>query len=720
MAVCNPFLLIPLIASLFGCGGGTPTVPSASSPAPSAPSISSIYPTSGPSTGGTSVTIKGSSFQSGASVAFGGVAAAGVTVNSGGTAITAATPAQGDGSVNVEVTNPNGQTAILADAFSYITSSSSGPYTSRTDTDLQLESPLPADLNPPPVNVVFSDPDFGSRMVRVTDGNTPGQAANYSWGTAPDASSNLWSLADSDGNYKFIVSSEGNGALPMSFDPVTMKAAPILSSPYFLSNLIGGGVAWSFTDPNTVYGRGVASNQFKFVKYVFSGHSATNSVVFDTSTCPGVGSLSGSTDLVTITKDDNRLVMAENGGQNQWNYVVLYDQKQGTCRVWNTNTGVISGSLGSLNDPTGVAVAPLAAPGAPSLSTVPGGTLPKRTYYVKMVYVDMIADHVSSTSTPPSPAGESSASLESAISVPAGQLLVVTTPSPATNSTGNLSALGWDVFVAPTSGSETLQNGNGDLQAAIAIGENWTEPPGCSGTCYPGTNILSKGSSPPASDYSVSFGVHAALVTFGGNWVQVNSGPGSWHAFWQTDKLNIVFCYGVECSSGHNVAGYEHWINNQNDQDDMQVLIHQVPPSALGGGVYLLNPVEGIPVRFPSEEGFDNHYSWNNDNSSDTAPIIDAQYHTPASLNNGAANIIIKRAWDEEIIAISTSEPYTVWRFAHHRSNATNGFNSIPIPQVSQDGKFALFSSDWENTLGTEPSGGPGPFRHDVFVVELK
>ena len=45
-----------------------------------APTVSSISPTSGPTTGGTSVTITGTNFVSGATVAFGGTAATGVTV----------------------------------------------------------------------------------------------------------------------------------------------------------------------------------------------------------------------------------------------------------------------------------------------------------------------------------------------------------------------------------------------------------------------------------------------------------------------------------------------------------------------------------------------------------------------------------------------------------------------------------------------------------------
>ena len=76
------------------------------------PTVTSISPISGPAAGGTSVTVKGSNFQSGASVLFGNAAASNVTVVNS-TTITAVTPANSAGTVNVVVTNPNGQSATL-------------------------------------------------------------------------------------------------------------------------------------------------------------------------------------------------------------------------------------------------------------------------------------------------------------------------------------------------------------------------------------------------------------------------------------------------------------------------------------------------------------------------------------------------------------------------------------------------------------------------------
>lgn len=81
------------------------------------PSILSLTPAVGSSAGGNSIVITGANFQVGATVLF-GVTPATVT-NVTPTAITVTSPA-GAGTVSVTVTNPDGQLATLAAAFTYI------------------------------------------------------------------------------------------------------------------------------------------------------------------------------------------------------------------------------------------------------------------------------------------------------------------------------------------------------------------------------------------------------------------------------------------------------------------------------------------------------------------------------------------------------------------------------------------------------------------------
>lgn len=84
----------------------------------SGPAVSSISPTSGPVTGGTTVKILGSGFQSGASVTFGGIAATSVTLVSS-TEIQAVSPVSPAGTVSIAVTNTDSSSATLASAFTY-------------------------------------------------------------------------------------------------------------------------------------------------------------------------------------------------------------------------------------------------------------------------------------------------------------------------------------------------------------------------------------------------------------------------------------------------------------------------------------------------------------------------------------------------------------------------------------------------------------------------
>ncbi len=82
------------------------------------PTVTSVSPNSGPTTGGTAVTITGTNFVSGATVTFGSAAATNVVVVSS-TTITATTPAGSAGAVTVTVT-VSGQSGSLASGFTYV------------------------------------------------------------------------------------------------------------------------------------------------------------------------------------------------------------------------------------------------------------------------------------------------------------------------------------------------------------------------------------------------------------------------------------------------------------------------------------------------------------------------------------------------------------------------------------------------------------------------
>ena len=83
------------------------------------PTVTGVVPAAGPVAGGTTVTITGTGFVTGATVDFGLTGATSVTVVSG-TSITAVSPAGSAGTVDVTVTTPGGISATSpADEFTY-------------------------------------------------------------------------------------------------------------------------------------------------------------------------------------------------------------------------------------------------------------------------------------------------------------------------------------------------------------------------------------------------------------------------------------------------------------------------------------------------------------------------------------------------------------------------------------------------------------------------
>jgi len=100
-----------------GRGGSTTQTGTTSTTIP-APTINTIVPDSGLSTGGIQVQITGTGFVNGATVSFDGVPAPITSIT--GTSITAITPAHVAGAVNIVVTNRNNLSGALANGFTYI------------------------------------------------------------------------------------------------------------------------------------------------------------------------------------------------------------------------------------------------------------------------------------------------------------------------------------------------------------------------------------------------------------------------------------------------------------------------------------------------------------------------------------------------------------------------------------------------------------------------
>ncbi|MEP6914818.1 MAG: IPT/TIG domain-containing protein [Acidobacteriota bacterium] len=156
-----------ILAAAFALGrcGGSP-----SGPSPQVPSLTSITPSRGPASGGTTLRISGINFSGAAVVVLGGVSATEVTVESP-TSIVAKTAPRSAGTVDVAVTVA-GRSLVLAGAFQYEIVQSAPPVvTSIVARGARTNEPAGfADLNEE-ITVTAS----------VQDSDTPPDQLIYEW-----------------------------------------------------------------------------------------------------------------------------------------------------------------------------------------------------------------------------------------------------------------------------------------------------------------------------------------------------------------------------------------------------------------------------------------------------------------------------------------------------------------------------------------------------------
>ena len=174
-------------------------------------------------------------------------------------------------------------------------------------------------------------------------------------------------------------------------------------------------------------------------------------------------------------------------------------------------------------------------------------------------------------------------------------------------------------------------------------------------------------------------------------------------------------------SSGHDAFGYGVAVNKdccrgKTPWDPAQWQIRSLDAPLVSRD--LIQPL--LPGK---EVTLSDHPTWNNARPDRLVPFISATYRYGTDKPEW-------RAWDNEIVAIQTDigdGAAEVWRLAHHRSDVNSdndpsviSFWYTPRPNVSRDGRWLLFTSNWGKTLGTDPQGVAGEkARQDVFLIRL-
>ena len=261
------------LAAGLGSPNGSVLIPALASSTPPQPTITSITPTSGLTSGGTSVSITGTGFTSGATVMFGTVTATAVTVSSS-TSLTAVSPAESAGTVQVTVTTAGGTSATSsADQFTYVAvptvtsiSPTSGPTSGGT-------------------SVTITGTNFTSSAT-VDFGSTAATSVTYNSATSLTAVS----PAESAGAVDVTVTTTGGTSATSSADQFTYVAVPTVTSISPTSGPTSGGTSVTIT------GTGFTSSAT-----VDFGSTAATSVTYNSSTSLTATSPAESAGTVNVT-----------------------------------------------------------------------------------------------------------------------------------------------------------------------------------------------------------------------------------------------------------------------------------------------------------------------------------------------------------------------------------------------------------------------------------
>jgi len=261
----------------------TVTTPSGTSPtsssdhftysAASAPSVSAVAATSGPTAGTANVTISGSNFTGASAVSFGGTAAAGFTVVADGT-IFAVAPAGSAGTVDVTVTTPSGTSGTSSsDHYTYVT------------------APTVTGISP------SAGPLAGGTSITLTGTNFSGASVVYVGGVAVSSFTVVSSTsittttpAESAGTVDVIVVTAGGPSAASSSDHFTYVAAPTVTGVSPSAGPTAGGTTVTITGTNLSNATAVS----------FGGTAATSFTLVSSTTITAV-SPGGSAGGVNVT-----------------------------------------------------------------------------------------------------------------------------------------------------------------------------------------------------------------------------------------------------------------------------------------------------------------------------------------------------------------------------------------------------------------------------------
>jgi hypothetical protein len=599
-------------------------------------------------------------------------------------------------------------------------------YCTRTDLASQPILEPPVSLGPTGnVGEPFVEPDFGERIVRVTDAKTEVPMVGCC-AAASSAESTQWGPYDSTlfqghGGYRFYVVDSGGGYLFFEIDAVTMALKQILhtTNPYGLGttnkSYNWSASNWSTVSPTVIYGR-ANSNPAYLVRYDFAtdrfssttGTSTTATPYIDFSTCPNLPApILGGYGTSYSARASDTYFGAAAGGTEQGNGIYEFmahkpslTEAYQTCFWFDTERGT-TGGTSMPAETVAEGVGQLPAPAAPAIS-ITNGHSAQPAEVCAVVTANVIAYDQNGH-----PTGESLPSPEVCAEGPSDGTVSISFAEPISNPS-QLPLIGpgwtcWESDAAPctpyhvylaTAPSIAAAEGKETLQGGFVSGRTCTIP----------IASIKTGTATPPTVSTAGFNLHAGWTGRNGKWAHLGNQEGNTMFFWQPGSTTVYECltFSSDYCGGHSVQGNEAWLNAAGILE-----VRGRQNTTMGTFGVLDNPI-------PTGIGSDSHLSWNNDDSTDRQPVEQVYYNSGQVGGDGSLDpnsnpcTSAPNAWLGEVLMVATDGSGKVWRFAHHRggqcanpkANVEN-FGQIPIGNVSQDGKFALFHSNWGWRLGT-------------------
>ena len=227
--------------------------------------------------------------------------------------------------------------------------------------------------------------------------------------------------------------------------------------------------------------------------------------------------------------------------------------------------------------------------------------------------------------------------------------------------------------------------------------------------------VLQRDRNWPTSAAGQTIGIHSLYGSAGGAWLGINFHQQSWGANGDS-VLNLnnndwsLVTNADTHWSGHSSIGNSKYVNGSgsiNGNDSRGALLRD-PNNLMNTNQYT------FIMQPPSTVGWydGEHSSWFNSSTNPKAPVLFSRYSITAPPGT--------LTWYGEIIAAATDGSNRVWRFAHNHNGGLGGYYGSAFAQISNDGRWALFSSYWDGTLGASPGDFGFSTRIDTFIVELK